>query len=217
MITSMNVAINSRRINIMFKFNSQDLALKFQRVGYIIPLLFILFSGVMLILPFSTGRYERPHVTLTEIGETPQVFAGEMFNQTFKLTNVGSENAKRVQLVINIEYPFALVNSSSNIFVGDIRKDRSKSVSILISSDRKSLVGLHYIEFSIEWENAEGESYVHQNTFNVQVLGRPKINIQETVIDQSPSKISAGENFRKVLSLNNVGIEDAKMVHRNIS
>jgi len=201
----------------VFKILMPNVAIKLRKVGYTIPLLCILVAGAIPILPFSRARYDRPHVTISDISATPQVFAGDMFNQTFTLTNVGSKTAKTVRLILDVKYPFALVNSSYNIFVGDMRKDWSRSVTIQISIDRKTLVGLYYIAFIIEYENTEGESYIHQNTFSVQVFGRPKINIQETVIDQSPSKISAGENFRKVLSLNNVGIEDAKMVQLSLN
>jgi len=168
--------------------------------------------GMLLLSPHVSAADDSPHVIVSEISPTPEVFAGDTFNETIELTNVGDKKALRVRLVVDIDYPFALMNTSSNIFVGSIRGDRSSTVAMQISVDKKALVAIYSIDFQIEWEDSNGATYRQFNTFNVRVLGRPNIDIQETISDRDPSRVSAGESFIKYLNLENMGVEEARMV-----
>lgn len=175
-------------------------------------LLFFLVSGTSLVSPCATAQYNRPHVIVSEISSTPEVFAGDTFTEIITLTNVGDGEAVRVQLIVDIDDPFALIDTSSNIFVGSISDDKSKTVRIHISVDKNAQVATYSIDFEIEWEDNEGESYNQFNSFNVRVLGKSNIDIQETVSNGDPFKVSAGESFIKYLNLENVGVEKANMV-----
>ncbi|NIM45706.1 MAG: hypothetical protein GTO54_08815, partial [Nitrososphaeria archaeon] len=162
--------------------------------------------------PCAKAQYNRPHVIVSKISSTPEVFSGDTFTELITLTNVGDQTAMRVRLVVDIKYPFALMNMSSNIFIGSISPDKSSTVTMRISVDKKALVAIYSIDFQIEWEDSYGATYRQFNSFNVRVLGRTNIDIQETFSDQEQSRVSAGESFIKYFNLENVGVEEAGMV-----
>lgn len=165
---------------------------------------------------FVMAEFDRPHVVVTEISLTPEVTAGEIFNEIIELSNVGSESAYRVQLEFYIENPFAIINSSSTIFIGKISKSKSESVSIPISVDKKAVVGIYSIAFIVRWEDNEGIIYSQSNTFNVKVLETPQVDIQEVIIGQDPSQVAAGDSFIKTLRFTNEGVEEARMVRLSL-
>ena len=104
-------------------------------------LLFLLIIGMSLTFPFVTVQENRPHVIVSEISSTPEVFAGDTFTEIITLTNVGDKGAVRVQLIVDIDDPFALIDTSSNIFVGSISVDYSKSVMLHILYIRRAYYG----------------------------------------------------------------------------
>lgn len=159
---------------------------------------------------------KQPQVVVSQIGDTPLVIAGDEFNDTINLKNVGDESASNVQIVIDIKHPFTLVNMSSNIYYGNIGPGKSKTKTITFSIDRKALVGVYYISFKIIWYDDIYRKFEDTSIFNVQVVDRPQITILEMFVEGNTSTVLAGESFTKDVVLTNKGFEDARNVKLQI-
>jgi len=175
-----------------------------------------LFVGTLFLHPCFALLNKHPLIVVSKMSPTPKIIAGGTFNETLTLKNVGDERAFRVQLIMNIQWPFALLNSSTNIYVGNIHVKKSRTVTFGISIDKNADVGISSIAFSIEYEDADGEIFTQSNSFSVRVVGKPKFDIQETVLNHSQSKLFAGESIIKIFRLKNFGNEEAKMVQLSL-
>jgi len=164
----------------------------------------------------STALNE-PLVIVSNIIQSPaRIRAGETFNETFILSNVGNDTAISVLLSMNITYPFAPVNSSSTLFAGNVNPSENKSVLGQFAVDKKASVGLYSIPYEIKYRNSTGGSYIQEGTFGVQVFSKPRFYIQETLVNQSSVEIFPGEAFNQKFNLTNVGDDEVKKVQLSI-
>jgi len=182
----------------------------------VVALFISCFLASGLFLTSCPGAARQPLVVISNTEQSPiKIFAGETLTQNFNLTNVGNEEAKMVLLSLDISYPFLIMGSSSNFFIGDLEPEESRSVSVGILVD-KDANGLYYVGFTITYEDDDGESYTESGTLGFQIFGKPQIDVREVVVGQSPSEIFAGETFTKIFDVTNTGNDEVKMVQLSL-
>lgn len=152
----------------------------------------------------SESPSEEPLIVMSNVTQDPeQIFPGEIFFESFSLTNVGDGEAQMTQLLLDISSPFAMVESSSNLFVGDLQPGKSRLVQVQISLDKNALVGVYSISFTIKYKDLNGESYVESGSFGVQVFGEPQLLVDEILVDPIP--LTPGQDGLMRITLTNVG------------
>lgn len=172
-------------------------------------------SGLFLTSCLAAAR--QPLVVISNTEQSPsKIFAGETLTQKFNLTNVGNEDAKMILLSLDISYPFLIMGSSSNFFIGDLEPEEGRSVSVEILVD-KDANGLYYIDFTITYKDDDGESYTESGAIFIEVFGRPQIDVREVDVGQSSSKIFTGDTFTESFTLTNLGDREAKMVQLSLN
>lgn len=151
------------------------------------------------------GPGVKPLVVIYSVTQNPaQVFPGETFFESFILSNVGGDEALNVQLLLDIYYPFAMVESSSNLFFDNLKPgDYSEPVQVQISLDKNALVGVYSISFRIRYNNITGTSYEESGSFGVQVLGQPQLLVDDIIVDPIP--LTCGQDGLMRVTLTNVG------------
>lgn len=165
----------------------------------------------------QSASFSEPLVLISKIIQSPnRISAGEIFNETFVLTNFGNDTAVSVLLLLTISYPFALVNSSSTLFAGNIQPGENQSVVGQIAVDKKASVGVSSIPYLIQYKNSTGYSFIQQGTFGVQIFSKPQFFIHETFVNESLIRVSPGETISQQFNLTNVGDDEVRMVQLSI-
>jgi len=156
-----------------------------------------------------------PLVVISDIIQSSaSIFPGDTFNETFVLSNVGNDTAISVLLLMSISSPFALVNSSSNFFVGNLSPNESRYVKVQFSVDDNAAVGVYSLSFNIQYEDFNGLNLDHSGTFGVKIVGSPTLLIGDVKVD--PLSLSSGQSGLMTVRLTNVGKDVALDVTMNI-
>jgi len=132
-----------------------------------------------------------------------KIFPGQTFNQNFNLTNMGDDEVKRVQLSIEIPNLFAIIGSTSNFLIGNLKPEESKSVEVKIAADQNAIVGVYSIRFTINYEDSSGWPGAQSGTFGVQIVGKPKLLVDDIRVD--PTSLFPGNDGLMTVRLTNAG------------
>jgi hypothetical protein len=157
---------------------------------------------------FGVQIHGKPQLYIKESVSQNQtkIFPGAAFMQIFNVTNVGEDGLRKVQLSITVSYPFAITNSSSNFFVGDLNPKESQFVEVEFWVDQNAVVGVYSLPFTIWYEDFTGVSYDYSGAFGVQIVGKPKLLVDDIRVD--PPSLIPGQEGLMTVRLTNVG-EDA--------
>jgi len=154
---------------------------------------------------FGVQIYGKPQLWIKEsVSQNHTAISpGATFAQIFNVTNVGEDRLRKVQLSITVFHPFAIANSSSNFFVGDLNPTESQSLRVQFRVDQNAVVGVYSLPFTIRYEDSTGLSYDHPGAFGVQIVGKPKLLVDDVRVD--PPFLVPGQGGLMSVRLTNVG------------
>lgn len=104
----------------------------------------------------------KPNVVIENVYTEPKTVAiGANFQMNLTLLNNGSEIARGVKIQFigvgsSIDlYPFTILDSSNTIFVGDLKENERKKISIDFSVSQDAKEGVYNFQVNITYENSE--------------------------------------------------------------
>ena len=137
-----------------------------------------------------------------------KIYPDTDFSLSLTLENTGDQDAKSVQLDIELPSEFS---GEKSAFLGTLGKDKSSISSFdLRASNNAKEGGVYTFTVNIKYDDESGITHVEPKTFEVFVLDRGNIKLDITSVNSSPTRILADTDFSVTVTLENSGDQAAK-------
>ena len=184
---------------------------------------FSLLLFTVLLLPQAAALAAGPEVIISDFGISPRhVEAGEDFEATVVLENIGEQPADDIRLSINegvVNSPFAPYLTSGVIAVaGTLDPGEEVQESFRLGSNTSAVPGVNNLYLTIRYQ-APVNDYVYTETVTVGIpieetppeeVDKPKLTISQAEL--LPETVEAGEEFSLLLEVKNIGDQEARAV-----
>ena len=125
-----------------------------------------------------------------------------------EITNSGEKTAKNIQL--KLDYPEGITSAYTNnnqLSIGAIDSMQKQLIQFYIDTDKVMKEGVYNIEYTISYQDLDGNAYVSSSSFPVSIKKKPRI-----AVTNYSGKGLAGDAGEVRVTLKNVGEEKADSV-----
>ena len=106
---------------------------------------------------------------------------------------------------------FTVVGSGTRFYMGDIGKSESQSTTFTLAVDQSAERGNYNLPITITYDNSKSQT---TELIGVRVLSKANLVVPETKSD--PRNVNPGESATYIVSIENIGKNDAKSVRVDI-
>lgn len=166
----------------------------------------------------GAGKEKVPMVNFVESYSMPEVGAGDLLELTIQFKNNSLYGAHDLVITPELENTPLVYDRPLKYKMAKTLKgyDESKTTfQIKVSEDAK--IGTYALRFKVEYKNIKDESFVREEVAYFKVVKeklKPILTISN--IQNSLSKIKAGDTFNLSFDLNNIGGSEAKEVELHL-
>ncbi|GAW27895.1 COG1361 S-layer family protein [Carboxydocella sp. ULO1] len=175
--------------------------------------------------PGTSAAYPYPKLIITSVSTRPSnIEAGESFDATLFIKNIGDKPARNVRILINkgsVLSPFSSFKSGNIVYLtlpgNEIKSNEEVSQQIKLGSSATAGAGVNNLYITIEYEDENGQQLNTEQVIGIPLekpeekrVYEPKLVISR--VQTFPGAVEAGQNVVLTLDVTNFGLEDAKSI-----